>query len=696
MTIRTKSVLATSILGALLVIIAIIDLISVSRDFRDAQDAQIINQASDRLLTAAGSWAVERGTSAGALGNPAAVTQKQLDVIAERRVIAQDAMNDALGLIGDLGSESVSDDIADLLSLYRDLGELRERVDTVLRQKEDSDQSELRSEFFRAITAVIVRSQRLRVHEEEEIGNSLPSHVTIAFSIRHNLWVASEYSGRERGLVAGLIGANKSFSPNQLSLLGNMRGQVESGWDQANTLKEELSDEFKSKMADVEKIYFEDFSTLRQSVLEAGRTGAEYPVTSQEWFASATSGIQSLLAAQTVAKADIQDKIQDFLEYSIFWLSMDIAIMVIAVLAYAAAIYVILVQIVNPLDAIQKSLVALADGDLEAWVPQLKGDGELAKMAKAVYRFKQETRAAERYRLEQEEFRERTKKEQHAQIMELADQFEGAVGDVIGALSASATELSATASDVSNIANRTAGRSSAVRDNTQEASEDINGVTRSVDEVNDAVREVAGKVTEVSQLVNSAAIQAEETAGRVDALNASSVKINDIVALISEIAEQTNLLALNATIEAARAGEAGKGFAVVANEVKSLASQTQRATEEIGSQVSSMLSGIQSSTEAVREITNSVNLTNETMTSVAGAVEEQAAITAEVARAAQAASSRLASVVSDISSVSEDATETGGATDEMQAAVGELSHNSERLTRETQAFIETIRNSDSA
>jgi methyl-accepting chemotaxis protein len=345
----------------------------------------------------------------------------------------------------------------------------------------------------------------------------------------------------------------------------------------------------------------------------------------------------------------------------------------------------------RPIQELTKIQVELASGNLEAWVPDHKNPTELHQLSRALYKLKQESRAAERYREEQEQFRIDTRQKQRAIIMGLADNFESAVGSVIDALSSSATELSATSTEVSNTANRTASRSASVRDSANEARHDIESVTNAVDEVNHAVTEVANKVASTSALTNRAAEQAADAAEKVNALNAASAKINDIVSLIADIAEQTNLLALNATIEAARAGDAGKGFAVVASEVKNLASQTQNATEEIRQQVSGMLSEIESSTKAVSIITEAATETNVTMTEISAAVEQQSATTSAVARSARNALDKIRSVVDEINAVADDAMGTGAATEELQASADELSRNCNLLMDETNKFISHIR-----
>ncbi|MEP3124479.1 methyl-accepting chemotaxis protein [Nisaea sp.] len=389
----------------------------------------------------------------------------------------------------------------------------------------------------------------------------------------------------------------------------------------------------------------------------------------------------------TEAEAEIFGPIYDILTHIL------IEIIVIGSIV-AATGYYFGKRLTNPITELTQTQVELAKGNLDAWVPDYKSPREVADLCSALYRLKQESRAASRYRDEQEQFRVETREKQRTAILGLADNFETAVGGVIDALSSSATELSSTSNGVSDTANRTASRSSSVREAANEAGQDIESVTNSVDEVNHAVTEVAAKVTSTSELTNKAAAQAADAAEKVNALNAASSKINDIVSLIADIAEQTNLLALNATIEAARAGDAGKGFAVVASEVKSLASQTQNATEEIRQQVSGMLSEIDSSTKAVSIITDAANETNSTMTEIAAAVDQQASTTSAVAMSARNALAKIQSVVDEISAVADDAMGTGAATEEMQASADELSRNCNLLTNETTKFIAHIRTND--
>lgn len=275
--------------------------------------------------------------------------------------------------------------------------------------------------------------------------------------------------------------------------------------------------------------------------------------------------------------------------------------------------------------------------------------------------------------------------------MVLANNFESNVGGVTEIVSSAVTELEATAQSLSHMAEETLVQASTVAAAAEEASTNVATVASAAEELTSSIDEITRRVQESATIANKASEQAAETNATVNTLREAAEKIGEVVGLINDIAGQTNLLALNATIEAARAGEAGKGFAVVASEVKELASQTARATEEIGAQILSMQQATEKSVVSIESISHTIARLNELATGVAAAVEEQSSATREIARSVEQASAGTREVTVNITSVSQSASETGESARQLLSAAAELGNQSNTLKSEVREFLEDIR-----
>jgi methyl-accepting chemotaxis protein len=273
----------------------------------------------------------------------------------------------------------------------------------------------------------------------------------------------------------------------------------------------------------------------------------------------------------------------------------------------------------------------------------------------------------------------------------LANNFESNVGGVVQIVSSAVTELEATAQNLSHMAEQTQMQASAVAAAAEEASANVSTVAASTEELTASIGEITKRVQESASIAGQAARQAQETNATVGSLQKAAEKIGDVVQLITDIAEQTNLLALNATIEAARAGEAGKGFAVVASEVKNLATQTAKATEDIRMQIDGMRRATDTSVSSIQEIGNTIERLNALAAGVAAAVEEQAAATQEIARSVEQASAGTREVTRNIGTVSQAASETGGSARQVLSTASELGKQSGSLQKEVNDFLADIR-----
>ena len=315
-----------------------------------------------------------------------------------------------------------------------------------------------------------------------------------------------------------------------------------------------------------------------------------------------------------------------------------------------------------------------------------KATREADARAAAMQRDADERAAAERKAAQEQADADRT-----AAMQKLADEFEAAVGKIVDKVSTTSMELESAAGSMSKTAETTQQLSAAVASASEESSTNVQSVAAATDEMATSVNEIGRQVQESSRIANEAVTQAERTDGRISQLSQAAGRIGDVIKLITAIAEQTNLLALNATIEAARAGEAGKGFAVVAQEVKQLASQTAKATDEIRSQIAGMQTATQESVGAIKEIGGTIGRISQIATSVAAAVEEQGASTQEIARNIQQAAHGTSQVTGNITEVTRGASETGSAAAQVLQSAQSLSNESNQLKMKVARFLATVR-----
>jgi methyl-accepting chemotaxis protein len=345
----------------------------------------------------------------------------------------------------------------------------------------------------------------------------------------------------------------------------------------------------------------------------------------------------------------------------------------------------------RPVVALTGMMNRLSGGDTDVAIPGRGRGDEVGTMAKAVEVFRQSMIEADRLRAEQAAAEQRAASQRRADMHKVADEFEAAVGEIVRTVSAAATELEASATAMNRTAETTQHLTTVVAAAAEEASANVQSVAGASEELTSSVSEIGRQVQRSTGIAGEAVRQAGTMDGRITDLSKAAERIGDVVNLITSIADQTNLLALNATIEAARAGEAGKGFAVVAQEVKQLASQTAKATNEIGAQIAGMQSATQDSVSAIKEISGTIGRISEIASTIAAAVEEQGAATQEIARNIQQASRGTTAVASNIVEVRKGASESGSASTQMLSSARALASDSHRLKLEMEKFLHTVR-----
>ncbi len=364
----------------------------------------------------------------------------------------------------------------------------------------------------------------------------------------------------------------------------------------------------------------------------------------------------------------------------------------IAILAAAVLLAFLLARgLSRPLAAITAVMNSLSSGDTEVSIPGSERRDELGTMAKSLEMFRRSIIEAGTLREAQQTDKQRSELEKRALQRQMADRFEADVKSVVAAVARASQNMQRVAGEITASINGTSERAAAAAAASEEASASVNTVAAATEELASSVAEIGRQVTHSSGVADNAVVKAGQTTEIVTGLAGAAEKIGDVLRLIGAIASQTNLLALNATIEAARAGEAGRGFAVVASEVKELASQTAKATEEIAGQVAAIQSATGDCVTAIGGISDTIREISGIATTIAAAVEQQDSATREIARSVQQAAAGTSEVSVNVAGASQSADQSRALADNVAAATGQLSKQANVLFESVDTFLAHLR-----
>ena len=661
--------------------------------YRAAQEQRQFDLGANQFIKGLYEVLLERLASNNALQAPEAASASTLAAIDAHRKIVSENFDVGLASLEQWEFPDKASLVSALKSSTQKADDYRRRSDEAIRLPRERRDSELVKTFVPAMTEMVNVSLKLWFSALYNLAKDDPGLARLA-TIKEIGWRMREFSGLERSIVASAIASGTAIQPDQLSAITGHRARVSVLWAQLlNLTADPASDPgIKAAMRDAEQKYFGGFEPLSDQLRKLAAAGEKSPMTAAQWVETTNPQIGSLLEVLYAAGRAGEAITASRLERARRDLIIELAIFIGSMLFGGICAWVVVTRVTTPLSQLASALSELSDGNFDVLLPGVGRGDEIGTMARAVEAFKINSSEKAREEMDGQATRERVVVEQRrADMHKLANEFEAAVGSIAEGVSSAATELASSAEVLTKSAADAAQATASVATASKEASANVQSMASATEEMSSSIEEIARHVQSSSEIADDAVRQAATTDHRIGELSQAADRIGDVVKLITAIAEQTNLLALNATIEAARAGEAGKGFAVVASEVKQLAAQTAKATNEIVDQINNMQVATSDSVTAIKEIGGTIDRISDISTAIAAAVTQQGTATQEITRSVQQASVGANQVATNILEVDRAASENGSAAANVLACAKSMAQESSRLQTEMARFLAMVR-----
>lgn len=584
--------------------------------------------------------------------------------------------------------------LSSLRELRTSIETIREQADAALGKTRQQRSPQKINNLPNNMKGTILNLSVLPLKLRPEDAN-VPTLVTTLEKIQRDAWAIREFGGRERTYFAIATATGRTFTPDTLKEMSNYHSKALTAMQSLALLGNYvgINNELKSQIQKVQDVYFGSYNDVRMALLQESSLGAPYSSSFSDFFTVSTEALDTAVNLSYMAGDEMEAYVETQADKStqLFWVFVLILVAALALCGFQ--IYITQYRVSNRIVKLASFMKRLTAGDTDIDLSSVQAKDEIGEMADHVEVFRKN--AIEVQRLEQEKAAQEQKaqEEKKQSATDLANRFEQEVGAIVQSVQNAATNMNDMSSNLTIAIQEASKQSASVASASQETSTNVQTVASAAEEMSVSIREISSSIAETAAKAQQCSKSAELSQEQLQDLRAAVDEIDSVIQSINDVAEQTNLLALNATIEAARAGEAGKGFAVVASEVKSLANETHKMTEEISKKVETIKDTASHTIQSVTSIIEEINAVDEKTSSIAAAIEQQSSATGEISSSAAQAASGTSNVSQNIEEVQKATNESAESTEQLQSASHDLSSQASNLKTAVDGFLKSIRNS---